>query len=200
MLRTSRKPMVAILAAASAIAGGLATGASGEVASSLSAQPSVGGAVEVAVLKHPARTKMLPPKLLTSFASALYLLPIGAPVGSLNGYDFFVIPARDARVCLMGVTGQDATAEDFGGCSPVASLATSVMWITRQAGRGTDVAGLVPDGYDAVHAGGRAVPVLSNVFLIHVDSNVKHIAATGTTVPTRSIALPGTARTGAHRR
>src|SRR5436853_4117539 len=102
-MRTSCKSgLVAAAAAATAVA--IAAGsAAGDNASLPPAAPRVW--TTLGAFRTPPTARLLPRRLLTSFAAPVFIVPVGVPAGQLGGYRFFLVPGRARHVCLMGLRG-----------------------------------------------------------------------------------------------
>jgi hypothetical protein len=172
-------------------AGAAAVGAAGTAAGDQTSVPSATGATRIwttlEAFRAPRTARLLPARLLRSFAAPVFIVPVGVPAGSLGGYRFFLVPGRDRHVCLMGLRGQGRTADDYGVCGTIDMLTTSTIWISRTDRRSRYVTGILPDGYSQVTAGGRKTSVESNVFLLQIDRRVPRATASGTGVSSRSI-------------
>jgi hypothetical protein len=151
------------------------------------------GSLSLGVLRAPPTARRLPAELLRSFAAPVFALPIGVPVGELDGYAFYFIIGRGDNVCLMGLRGSGASAQDFGACGSRELLRKNVIWVSRRAGRSSDVAGILPDGYSKVDSGAASATVANNVFLMRVRSGTRRVEATGEGVRLRTISLRGRA-------
>jgi hypothetical protein len=120
--------------------------------------------VRLSVISHPPKVVPLPLALLHSTWGAAFAVPSGVPAGRLGGYRFYVVPGKDAMVCLVGINRRS---ESTGICNEAAGLAHGAFLAAhlRDDGR-AEIAGMLPDGFGTVTAGGRTTRVNRNVFLL----------------------------------
>jgi hypothetical protein len=189
MTSARQTAVVAAVVAAGATAVGIAESASGDQTTVPSATSATRIWTTLEAFRAPRTARLLPARLLRSFAAPVFIVPIGVPVGSLNGFQFFLIPGRDRHVCLLGVR-EGRNAGDYGVCGTIDMLTSgSTIYVSRPDRRATYVSGILPDGYTQVRAGSRKASVESNVFLMKVDRRVQRATATGAGVSSRTIVV-----------
>jgi hypothetical protein len=194
-LRNRRAAALAGVVATGAVALGSTGIATGDVTSGMTAGTTAGSWTSLRAFRAPTASQFLPGHLLRSFAAPAFEVPIGVPVGSMGGYNFFLVPAKGEGVCLMGTAGSygqaQAEGQDYGVCGSLASLEKSAIWVGRSVGRGSIVTGVLPDGYTAVKGGSLVEPVRNNVFMMRVASKVRYATATGAGMHSRRILVGG---------
>jgi hypothetical protein len=186
-----------VLAAAGAIVIGVTGSAAGESAPGAGATGQTAARwTTLGAFRTPSAARVLPAQLLRSFAAPYFEIPAGIPVGSLHGYEFYLVPGKQNRVCVVGLGSAAQEAKDYGVCGRIGDLVHGVIWVGRPVGRSTDVVGIVPDGYVSVKAGGRAAPVRNNVFMMRTGPKARRLTASGNGLSSRSIPIESGAPTG----
>src|SRR4051794_40600475 len=198
--RNRRIAALAGLIVTGAVALGSTGIATGDVTSSATAGGNPGSWTSLRAFRESPNSQVLPALLLRSFASPVFEIPVGVPVGKAGGYNFFLVPAKEKGVCLMGMKGSGRQASDYGVCGSIASLTQSAIWIGRPAGHDLIATGVLPDGYTAVKGGDLVAPVQNNVFMMRVASKVRYATATGAGMQSRRILIGGGTSRSAPRR
>jgi hypothetical protein len=135
------------------------------------------GRIRLSVLSHPPKVVRLPKTLLHSGWGPAFARDRGVPVGRLGGFRYYVVPGKDAMVCLVGLNWR--TAETGGVCSDVRGLNRSMIVAASQVGQvRVDVVGILVDGYTKLKAGRQTVAIRHNVFRLRTG-RVHDLRASG---------------------